>query len=186
MEALLFSTVAVAIAEIGDKTQLLALVLAARYRRFWPIAGGILLATILNHALAAWLGVWLSAQLPEHVLRWLLAGSFIAVALWALKPDRLDDDEAQLPTVRNAFLATTIAFFIAEIGDKTQVATVLLAARFDDLVMVVIGSTAGMLIANLPVVAIGARFAHRFPLRYARWTAAALFALIGIWVLLAG
>jgi Ca2+/H+ antiporter, TMEM165/GDT1 family len=183
MDALLFSIIAVAIAEIGDKTQLLALVLAARYRRFWPLAAGITVATLANHALAGWIGAWLATQLSEQLLRWLLAASFIAVALWALKPDRLDDDEAALASVRSAFVATTVAFFIAEIGDKTQVATVLLAARFDALAMVVLGTTLGMLVANLPVVALGARFANRLPLRYARWGAAALFALLGLWVL---
>jgi Ca2+/H+ antiporter, TMEM165/GDT1 family len=184
LEALLVSTVAVAIAEIGDKTQLLALLLAARYRRFWPLAAGITVATVVNHALAGLFGAWLALQLPEHVLRWLLGASFIAVALWTLKPDTLDDDESQLPSARSAFIATTIAFFIAEIGDKTQIATVLLAVRFDALVMVVLGTTLGMLAANLPVLALGARFAHRLPLRYARWAAAALFALLGAWVLI--
>jgi Ca2+/H+ antiporter, TMEM165/GDT1 family len=186
MEALLFSTLAVAIAEIGDKTQLLALLLAARYRRFWPLAAGILVATLANHALAGAFGAWLSAQLPAHVLRWLLAGSFIAVALWTLKPDKLDADDTQLPSARNAFIATTVAFFIAEIGDKTQIATVLLAARYDALLLVVLGTTLGMLIANLPVVALGARFAERLPLRYARWAAALVFFVLGVWVLVAG
>jgi len=186
IEALLFSTLAVAIAEIGDKTQLLALLLAARYRRFWPLAAGILVATLANHALAGAAGAWLATLLPEHWLRWLLAGSFIAVALWTLKPDQLDDDDAAIPSARNAFVATTVAFFIAEMGDKTQVATVLLAARFDALTMVVIGTTLGMLLANLPVVWAGARFAHRLPLRYARWAAASLFAVLGVWVLVAG
>ena len=186
MDALLLSTLAVAIAEIGDKTQLLALVLAARYRRFWPLAWGILVATLANHALAGWVGAWVSAQVPGQVLRWLLAGSFVAVALWTLKPDRLDEDGAGLPSTRSAFVATTVAFFIAEIGDKTQVATVLLAARFDALAMVVVGTTLGMLVANLPVVALGARFADRLPLRQARLAAAVLFALLGLWLVIDG
>jgi putative Ca2+/H+ antiporter (TMEM165/GDT1 family) len=185
MEALLVSTVAVAIAEIGDKTQLLALLLAARYRRFWPIAFGILVATVLNHALAGWLGTLIAGWLSPDTLRWLLAGSFIAVALWTLKPDTLDADDAPVTDTRSAFLATTLAFFLAEMGDKTQVATIMLAARFDDaLLAVVSGSTLGMLIANLPVVALGARFAERLPLRAARYMAALLFAGLAVFVLL--
>ena len=184
MEALLVSTLAVAIAEIGDKTQLLALFLAARYRRFWSLALGILVATLANHALAGAFGAWLSDQLSPQNQRWLLGGSFIAVALWTLKPDQLSDDDAVLPSARSAFVATTIAFFVAEIGDKTQIATVLLAARFDALAAVIAGTTLGMLAANLPVVALGAKFADRLSLRYARWGAAALFGVLGIWVLL--
>lgn len=183
METLLVSTFAVAIAEIGDKTQLLALLLAARYRRFWPLAWGILVATVLNHAVAAWLGAWLAAWLSPELLRWIVGGSFIAVALWTLKPDAIDDEAA--PESRyGAFVATTVAFFLAEIGDKTQVATVVLAAQYSPLYLVVIGTTAGMLLANLPVVALGAKFADRLPLKYARWSAAALFAVLGLWVLL--
>lgn len=183
METLLVSTFAVAIAEIGDKTQLLALLLAARYRRFWPLAWGILLATVLNHAVAAWLGAWLAGWLSPELLRWIVGGSFIAVALWTLKPDAIDDEAA--PESRyGAFVATTVAFFLAEIGDKTQVATVVLAAQYSPLYLVVVGTTAGMLLANLPVVALGAKFADRLPLRYARWGAAALFAVLGLWVLL--
>ncbi len=185
MEALLVSTVAVAIAEIGDKTQLLALLLAARYRRFWPIAFGILIATVLNHALAGWLGTLIADWLSPTTLRWLLAGSFIAVALWTLKPDTLDDGDAPPSDGRSAFIATTLAFFLAEMGDKTQVATIMLAARFDDaLLAVVSGSTLGMLIANLPVVALGARFADRLPLRAARYAAALLFLGLAVFVLL--
>lgn len=183
LNAFLVSTGTVALAEIGDKTQLLALLLAARFRKPWPIIAGILVATLLNHALAAWLGQLVAAWLTPQTLRWIVAGSFIAIALWTLKPDTLDDE--RLPA-HGAFIATVIAFFIAEIGDKTQIATVLLAARFDSLPMVVAGTTIGMLVANVPVVALGSRFAQRLPLRAARIVAACLFLLLGAWVALAG
>jgi putative Ca2+/H+ antiporter (TMEM165/GDT1 family) len=183
MEAFLVSTAAVAIAEIGDKTQLLSLLLAARYRRFWPLAWGILVATVLNHALAAWLGTLVAERLSPEVLRWGVALSFLAVAAWTLKPDKLDDDDAP-PARHGAFVTTTVAFFLAEIGDKTQIATIVLAANYDPLWAVVTGSTAGMLLANLPVVALGARFAHRLPLRAARWTAALMFAALAVGVIL--
>lgn len=177
----LVSTGTVALAEMGDKTQLLALVLAARFRKPWPIVAGILVATLLNHALAGWLGALVAQWLRPEVLRWLVAGSFLAVALWTLKPDRLgDDDNAGVPA-RGAFLATTVAFFIAEIGDKTQVATVLLAARYPSLWEVVAGTTAGMLLANVPVVALGSRFADRLPLKTARYVAAAVFLALAGW-----
>jgi putative Ca2+/H+ antiporter (TMEM165/GDT1 family) len=185
LNALLVSTGTVALAEIGDKTQLLALMLAARYRRPWPIVAGIVIATVLNHALAAALGDWLSTLLTPDVLRWIVAGSFIAVALWTLKPDTLDDGDG--PAARyGPLVATTIAFFIAEIGDKTQVATILLAARFHEFGMVVAGTTLGMLLANVPVVLLGSRFANRLPLKAARLTAAAVFAVLGLWALFFG
>ncbi len=183
LNAFLVSTGTVALAEIGDKTQLLALLLAARFRKPWPIIAGILLATLLNHALAAWVGQMVAAWLTPNTLRWIVAASFIAIALWTLKPDTLDDE--RLPA-HGAFIATVIAFFIAEIGDKTQVATVLLAARFDSLMMVVAGTTCGMLLANVPVVLLGSRFAHRLPLRAARTIAACLFLILGAWVALTG
>src|SRR5690606_7296356 len=151
MEALAVSTLTVALAEIGDKTQLLALLLAARYRRAGPIISGILVATLLNHALAGWLGALAASWLTPEVLRWVVAASFIAIALWTLKPDKLEDDALAKPA-RGAFVATCIAFFIAEIGDKTQVATVLLAAHYVPLWQVVAGTTVGMLAANVPVV----------------------------------
>ena len=175
------STGTVALAEIGDKTQLLALLLAARYRKPWPIVAGILVATLLNHALAAWLGAWVAQWLQPELLRWIVAGSFLAVALWTLKPDSLDDEGAGLPA-RGAFLATTAAFFIAEIGDKTQVATVLLATKYAPLWEVVAGTTAGMLLANVPVVVLGSRFADRLPLKAARRVAAVVFLLLAGWV----
>jgi putative Ca2+/H+ antiporter (TMEM165/GDT1 family) len=183
MEALLVSTLAVAVAEIGDKTQLLSLLLAARYRRFWPIAAGILVATLANHALAAWLGALAAQWFSPTVLAWAVALSFFAVALWTLKPDTLTEDEVSTSGT-NAFLATTIAFFLAEMGDKTQVATVVLAAQYTPLWAVIAGTTLGMLAANLPVIALGARFAQRLPLRAARLSAAVLFVALGVWVLL--
>ena len=184
MEALLVSTLAVAVAEIGDKTQLLALLLAARYRRFWPVAGGILVATLLNHAAAGWLGALVAGWLSPQAQRWVVAASFLAVAAWALVPDRLDEDGSEVPPRFGAFLATAVAFFLVEIGDKTQIATVVLAARYDALAMVVAGTTLGMLLANLPVVALGGHFAGRLPLRWFRLGAAALFALLAVATLL--
>jgi putative Ca2+/H+ antiporter (TMEM165/GDT1 family) len=181
MDALLVSTVAVAIAEIGDKTQLLALLLAARFRKPVPIIAGILVATLLNHALAAWIGASVAHWLTPEVLRWIVVASFVAIALWTLKPDQLDADAQPLPA-RGAFLATTVAFFIAEIGDKTQVATVLLAAKYSPLWQVVAGTTLGMLVANVPVVLLGSRFAARLPLKAARISAALLFLLLAGWV----
>ena len=178
------STGTVALAEIGDKTQLLALLLAARFRKPCPIICGILVATLLNHALAGWLGSVAAQWLTPQVLRWVVAGSFLAIALWTLKPDTLDQGQP-LPA-RGAFVATTIAFFIAEIGDKTQVATILLAARYTPLWEVVIGTTFGMLLANVPVVLVGARFSQRLPLRAARLIAAAVFAALGLWVAFRG
>ena len=187
-EALLVSTLTVALAEIGDKTQLLALVLAARYRKPWPIVLGILAATLVNHAASAWVGAWLAAMAPPGVMRWAIAISFFAVAVWALVPDKLDEDKegAAQRSAWGVFVATTIAFFLVEIGDKTQVATVVLAARYHPLWQVVTGTTLGMLLANAPVVLFGARFAHKLPLKAARWTAAALFAVLGLWVAIAG
>lgn len=182
--AALVSTGTVALAEIGDKTQLLALLLAARFRRPLPIIAGILVATLLNHALAAWLGTLVAQWLTPQVLRWLVAGSFIAIALWSLKPDTVDQD-APLP-LHDAFIATVLAFFVAEIGDKTQVATVLLAAKYSPLWQVIAGTTIGMLLANVPVVMLGSRFADRLPLRTARIAAAVLFLALGAWVAISG
>lgn len=180
LSAAVVSTGAVAIAEIGDKTQLLALLLAARFRTPWPIVAGILVATVLNHALAGWLGALVAHWLQPEVLRWIVVGSFAAIAVWTLKPDTLDDEET-LPA-RGAFIATTLAFFVAEIGDKTQIATVLLAAKYQPLWQVVAGTTVGMLLANVPVVLLGSRFASRLPLKAARHVAAAVFALLAAWV----
>ena len=183
MQALLVSTGVVALAEIGDKTQLLAFVLAARFRRPWPIVAGILVATLANHAAAGALGVALAAWLGPAVLRWALGLGFLAMAAWILMPDRLDDADAGR-TRGGAFATTLVAFFLAEMGDKTQIATVALAARFDALAQVVIGTTLGMLAANVPAVLVGDRLAHRMPVRLVHTIAAALFALLGIATLL--
>lgn len=181
MQALLISTLTVALAEIGDKTQLLALLLAARYRKPWPIVAGILVATLLNHAVSAWLGAWAAGLIPGQVLRWIVVACFLGVAAWALVPDKLDEDEVKPPRF-GAFVATLVAFFFVEIGDKTQVATVVLAAKYTPLWQVIAGTTLGMMLANAPVVLLGAKFAHRLPLQAARYAAAALFAVMGLWV----
>ncbi len=180
MEALFVSTLVVAVAEIGDKTQLLALVLAARFRRPVPIVLGILAATVANHAAAGVLGAWLGTLLAPETLRWVLGVSFLATAVWALIPDKLDADEAQPPSGYGVFAATLIAFFLAEIGDKTQIATVALAARFDALVPVVVGTTLGMLAANVPAVLAGTAAGKRFDLPWMRFVAAGLFTALGV------
>lgn len=178
MEAFLTSAVLVALAEIGDKTQLLSFVLAARLRKPWPIVAGIFVATIANHALAGSVGVWMAQWIPEHWLPWIVGGVFIAFGLWTLHPDSLDND----PTLHKAgaFVTTTIAFFIAEMGDKTQFATVALGARFDALVAVVMGTTLGMMAANVPAVFVGEALAKRLPLDAIRWVAAGVFILTGV------
>ncbi len=185
MEALLVSTGVVALAEIGDKTQLLAFVLAARFRKPVPIILGILLATILNHGLAGALGAWITATVDPEWLRWILGGGFLAMAVWTLIPDKLDE---QIPTVATRwgiFGTTFIAFFLAEMGDKTQVATVAMAAHFALPFMVVAGTTLGMLIADVPAVFAGERLAHKIPMRLVHGIAAAILAVIGL-VTLAG
>ena len=166
MEAFLVSAGVVALGEIGDKTQLLALMLAARFRKPVPIIAGILVATLANHALAGYLGNLVRSQLPPDVLRWIVALAFFAVAVWALKPDTLDSEEPPEMSRMGVFGVTVVAFFLAEIGDKTQIATMVLAARFDALAAVILGTTCGMLIADIPVVLIGeaagdARFRSR-------------------------
>jgi putative Ca2+/H+ antiporter (TMEM165/GDT1 family) len=185
LEALLVSTAVVAIGELGDKTQLLTLMLAARYGKPWPIVGGILVATLANHTLAGWIGSWVRGALPPEVLRWGLALSFFAVALWALKPDEFADDEAPPASNRSVFAVTVIAFFLAEMGDKTQIATAMLAARFDSLAAVVAGTTLGMLLVDAPTAFIGKAAAERIPFRAVRIAAAVLFAGLGLWVLIA-
>jgi putative Ca2+/H+ antiporter (TMEM165/GDT1 family) len=177
MEALLTSTAIVAVAEMGDKTQLLSFVLAARFRRPWPIVAGILLATLANHFLAGSLGAWLATLVSPVTLKWLVALSFFAFGLWALKPDELGENPS-LPTA-GVFMTTLVAFFLVEMGDKTQLATIALAARFDSLVMVVLGTTLGMMLANVPAVWVGEKLAHRVNMRYMRWLAASLFILLG-------
>jgi len=182
MEALLTSTGLVALAEIGDKTQLLSLALASRYRRPWPIIGGILAATLANHALAAAFGAWVAGLFSPEVLRWALAASFLAMAVWILIPDRLDADERREGRF-GVFAATTVAFFLVEMGDKTQIATVALAARYSELWAVVAGTTAGMLLANAPVVMLGERLMKRLPVGVVHKVAAAVFVVLGIAVI---
>ena len=185
MEAFLVSAGVVALGEIGDKTQLLALVLAARFRKPWPIVAGILVATLVNHALAGFLGNLVRSLVPADVLTWLVALSFFAVAAWALKPDKLDSDAPPPATRWGVFGVTVVAFFLAEMGDKTQIATVVLAARFASLTAVVLGTTLGMLLANVPVVLIGKAASARIPFKAVRIAAALLFAALGVYVLLA-
>lgn len=185
LHPVLVSTGLVAIAEIGDKTQLLALMLAARYRRPLPVILGILVATLANHALAATLG-WLVADwLTGRTFQTLVGLGFIVMAGWALVPDKADDGEAARRSGHGVFLATAIAFFIVEIGDKTQVATSLLAARFHDIALVTLGTTLGMMLANVPAVLLGEAATRIVPLAQVRIGAAAIFAAIGAWVLLA-
>lgn len=185
MDAFLVSTGLVALAEMGDKTQLLALLLAARFRKPIPIIIGILVATILNHAVAALLGQWLTSLVSPEVLRWILAISFIAMAAWMLIPDKLDDESESIQRWQQhgVFLATFILFFIAEIGDKTQIATVALSARFDSLFWVVMGTTVGMMIANVPAVFIGDKMANKLPISLIHKIAATIFLILGIIVI---
>ncbi|MBD7978207.1 TMEM165/GDT1 family protein [Pseudomonas sp.] len=181
LESLLVSTGIVALAEIGDKTQLLALVLAARFRKPWPIVAGIVVATLLNHFIAGVVGNWVAGFFTPAMLHAILAIAFLAVAAWTLIPDKLDEDEASRVRYRGAFITTLITFFIAEMGDKTQIATVMLAAQYDYLLMVVAGTTLGMLIANVPVVLAGNFAADRLPLTLIHRLAAAAFALLGLY-----
>ena len=185
MEAFLVSTVVVALGEIGDKTQLLALMLAARLRKPVPIILGIAVATLFNHTLAGLAGAWVRGIVPAVYLRWLLALSFLIVALWALKPDKIGDDAPVSHSHLGAFMVTVVAFFLAEIGDKTQVATVMLAARFDNLVAVVAGTTLGMLIADVPVILLGKLAARKIPFKAVRIVAAGLFAVLAVLTLVA-
>jgi Predicted membrane protein len=182
MEALLTSTAVVALAEIGDKTQLLAILLATRFKRPWPIIGGILVATLANHFLAALLGEQAAAFLDGQWFRYLIAISFIAMAGWTLIPDTFDEDE-QKPARFGAFVTTVIAFFLVEMGDKTQIATVALGARFHDALTVTAGTTLGMMIANVPAVFLGNELIRRVPLGTVRLVAALLFLAIGLWLL---
>jgi putative Ca2+/H+ antiporter (TMEM165/GDT1 family) len=183
MQAFLVSTGIVALAEMGDKTQLLSLLLAARYKRPWPIILGILVSTLVNHAGAGLVGHWVTTALGPQWLRWVLGGSFIAMALWMLIPDKLDD-EGDKPARFGVFFTTVIAFFLAEMGDKTQIATVALAARYDDLVSVVAGTTLGMMLANVPVVLLGDKVTKRIPIRWIHAVAALIFVALGVAVLL--
>ncbi len=185
MEAFLISTGIVALGEMGDKTQLLALLLAVRFRRPWPIIAGIAVATLVNHAAAAWLGGWLASLMGPDLLRWVIGGAFLAMAVWMLVPDQIElsatpDSRSRL----GVFGITVVAFFLAEMGDKTQLATVALAARYPDLLAVVAGTTVGMLLANVPAVLLGDKLAGRLSMRLVHGVAAALFALLGLLTLL--
>ena len=181
MEAFFVSTGIVALAEMGDKTQLLALVLAARFKKPWPIVLGIFVATVLNHALAGALGAWVSTQLSPQTLRWILGASFLLMAVWMLIPDQLDDADTPRKSARLGVLATTVVvFFIAEMGDKTQIATVMLAARYKIYFVVVAGTTLGMMLANAPVVWFGERITRLMPLRIVRLVSALVFAVLGL------
>jgi putative Ca2+/H+ antiporter (TMEM165/GDT1 family) len=183
MEGFLVSITTISIAEIGDRTQLLSLLLAARFRRPWPIIAGILCATLANHAVAGIVGVWFGTLLQPRALQIVVGLSMIAMALWTLKPDKLDEN-AGTASAMGAFLATLTSFFIAEIGDKTQIATLALAAAYPNLLAVVSGTTAGMMLANVPVVFLGKAFADRLPIRAIHFGAAAIFSVLGVIFLL--
>jgi putative Ca2+/H+ antiporter (TMEM165/GDT1 family) len=183
VEAFAVSTAAVALGEMGDKTQLLALVLAATFRRPWPIVGAIAVATLLNHAGAAAVGHWVASWMGPQTMRWVIGLSFLAMAAWLLIPDKLDDEPVSAGRW-GVFMTTAIAFFLAEMGDKTQVATVALAARYPEWAQVVMGTTLGMLLANAPVVFLGERITRRWSLRRLQHLASALFALLGLVVLM--
>ncbi len=180
MEAFLVSTGIVALAEMGDKTQLLSLVLAARFRKPWPIVLGILVATLANHGLAGAVGHWVTTVIGPDVLRWLLGASFIAMAVWMLIPDKLDDEEGNSAPRFGVFLTTVAAFFLAEMGDKTQIATVMLAAQYQAWFAVVVGTTLGMMLANAPVVWLGEAITRRVPLRLVHLISAGIFAVLGV------
>ena len=180
LESFAVSTGIVALAEIGDKTQLLALVLAARFRRPWPIIWGIVIATLANHFAAGAVGHWVAGLFSQTTLSWILAASFAAVAVWTLIPDKLDDDEESKLKRYGPFVTTLIAFFLAEMGDKTQIATVMLAAQYQQLTLVVAGTTLGMLIANVPVVLAGHFAADRLPMTLIHRLAALCFAGLAI------
>ncbi|HEX5485122.1 TMEM165/GDT1 family protein [Limnobacter sp.] len=184
MESLLVSCGVVALAEIGDKTQLLAFLLAARFKKPLPIVLGILVATLLNHGLAGALGAWITAHVEPSILRWVLGASFIGMAIWTLIPDKIEEDDAKLATRFGVFGATLITFFLAEMGDKTQIATVAMAAHYADVWMVVAGTTLGMLIADVPAVFVGDRLASKIPMKWVHATAAGIFAILGVVTLL--
>lgn len=182
MEAMFTSTAVVALAEIGDKTQLLAILLATRFNRPWPIILGILVATLANHALAALLGAQAAAFLDSPIFRYAVGASFVAMAAWTLIPDKLDDEQAPRPRF-GAFLTTLVAFFLVEMGDKTQIATIALGAQYHDVVAVTAGTTLGMMIANVPAIFLGHELLKRVDLARVRMVAAAMFLAIGLWVL---
>jgi putative Ca2+/H+ antiporter (TMEM165/GDT1 family) len=183
MEAFLISTGIVALAEIGDKTQLLAFILAAKFRKPVPIILGILVATIANHAFAGALGSWIRSMVAPETIRWVLGLSFIAMACWTLIPDKFGEDDAKLARY-GVFGTTLIAFFLAEMGDKTQVATVALAAQYQAFIAVVAGTTFGMMVANVPAVILGDRIANKMPVRLVHTIAAGIFAVLGVMTLI--
>ncbi len=180
LETLFISTGIVALAEMGDKTQLLAFILAARFKKPLPIVAGILCATLLNHGLAGALGAWITSIVEPGTMRWALGLSFIAMAIWTLIPDKIEEEETQVARRLGVFGATFITFFLAEMGDKTQIATVALAAHYANPALVVLGTTLGMLIADVPAVFVGNRFARKIPMRMVHSVAAAIFALMGL------
>lgn len=184
MEAILVSTGVVALAEIGDKTQLLAFILAARFKKPMPIILGILAATLVNHGLAGALGAWITAAVSPEMLRWVLGFSFIGMAIWTLIPDKIEEEETQIAKKLGVFGATLMTFFLAEMGDKTQIATVAMAAHYAAPLLVVVGTTLGMLIADVPAVFLGDTFANKIPMKLVHSIAAAIFALLGIATLL--
>ena len=184
MEAFLVSAGIVALAEIGDKTQLLALLLSARFRRPVPIILGILVSTLANHALAGYVGAWVAAKVGPDLMRWILGLSFLAMAVWILIPDKVDDEATSQRARFGIFGTTAIAFFLLEMGDKTQIATIALAAKYPSLVAVVAGTTVGMMLANVPAVLLGEVASRKLPLKLVHGIAAALFAVLGILVLL--
>ena len=184
MESLFVSTGVVALAEIGDKTQLLAFILAARFKKPVPIILGILLATIINHGLAGALGAWITANVSPEILRWVLGLSFIGMAIWTMIPDKIEEEETQIAQKFGVFGATLVTFFLAEMGDKTQIATVAMAAHYAAPLMVVIGTTLGMLIADVPAVFVGDKLANKIPMKLVHAIAAAIFAALGVATLL--
>ena len=184
MDSLLISTGVVALAEMGDKTQLLAFILAARFKKPIPIILGILSATIINHGLAGALGAWITSMVNPDVMRWVLGASFIGMAIWTLIPDKIEEEETQIAKHLGVFGATFITFFLAEMGDKTQIATIALAAHYAAPFEVVVGTTSGMLIADVPAVFVGNKFAARIPMKLVHSIAAAIFAVMGLLTLI--
>lgn len=180
MESLLVSTGVVALAEIGDKTQLLAFILAARFKKPVPIILGILVATLINHGLAGALGAWITSAVTPEILRWVLGISFIGMAIWTMIPDKIEEEETKVAQKFGIFGATLITFFLAEMGDKTQIATVAMAAHYAAPLLVVIGTTLGMLIADVPAVFLGDKLANKIPMKLVHSIAAAIFAILGI------
>jgi putative Ca2+/H+ antiporter (TMEM165/GDT1 family) len=184
MEAFLVSTGVVALAEIGDKTQLLAFILAARFRKPLPIVAGILCATVVNHGLAGALGAWITAAVRPEILRWVLGLSFIGMAVWTMIPDKIEEEETRVARRLGVFGATLVTFFLAEMGDKTQIATVAMAAHYANPLVVVIGTTLGMLIADVPAVFVGGKLATKIPMKLVHTIAAGIFMLLGLGTLL--